>query len=335
MRHLASIRRVTELLPIPGADMIEVAHVGGWKCVVKKGEFKPNDLGVYYEIDSFLPTDNPEFEFLAKSSTRTHRDSTTGYKIRTVCLRGQVSQGLFMPLHKSLENAIEGDDVTALLNVRLFEAPIPVCLEGSMKGEFPSGLFPHTDVERIQNLSNDLPELKKLKWEVTEKIEGASESVYIRNGEFGVCSSNTEYLDTPENMLWTIAKQLKLKEKLEKSSRNLAVQGEIHGSKIQGNIYQKDISFACYSVVDIDTYKYLTPTERRALCEELDIPHVPTIATELDLDQFETVEDIVAYADGMSVLNPAVRREGLVFKSTDGSRMFKAVSNKYLLGQKD
>jgi len=315
--------------------MIEVAHVGGWKCVVKKGEFKPNDLGVYYEIDSFLPVDDPQFEFLAKSSTRTHRDSTKGYKIRTVCLRGQVSQGLFMPIPNSIRDAREGDDVTSRLNVRLFEAPIPVCLEGSMKGNFPSGLFPHTDVERIQNLSNELPELKKLKWEVTEKIEGASESVYMRDGEFGVCSSNTEYLDTPDNMLWIIAKQLRLREKLEKSTRNIAVQGEIHGSKIQGNIYKKDISFACYSVVDIDTYKYLTPPERRAFCRDLDIPHVPVIEEELDISRFETVEDIVEFADGMSLLNPSVRREGLVFKATDGSRMFKAVSNKYLLGQKD
>lgn len=61
MRKLASVQYVHDITPIEGADMIEVAHVLGWQCVVKKGEFEVGDLGVYFEIDSFLPI-KPEFE---------------------------------------------------------------------------------------------------------------------------------------------------------------------------------------------------------------------------------------------------------------------------------
>jgi len=66
-RKLASIRKVTDIQEIVGADAIEVAVVGGWKVVTKKGEYKPGDLCVYCEIDSFLPI-KEEFEFLRKSS---------------------------------------------------------------------------------------------------------------------------------------------------------------------------------------------------------------------------------------------------------------------------
>ena len=58
-RKLASIQRITDLQPIEGADLIEVASVLGWKVVVKKGEFQVGDLAVYMEIDS-VPPDLPE-----------------------------------------------------------------------------------------------------------------------------------------------------------------------------------------------------------------------------------------------------------------------------------
>src|SRR6056297_506501 len=87
MRKLASIQKIRSLDPIEGADAIERATVLGWQLVVKKGEFKPGDLAVYCEIDSLMP-ERPEFEFLKPRKMR----------IRTVRLRGQVSQGICFPL---------------------------------------------------------------------------------------------------------------------------------------------------------------------------------------------------------------------------------------------
>ena len=66
-RKLASIQRIGKVLPIEGADAIEIVMVNAWKVVSKKGEFKEGDLCVYFEIDSFLPMEK-DFEFLRKSS---------------------------------------------------------------------------------------------------------------------------------------------------------------------------------------------------------------------------------------------------------------------------
>ena len=87
MRHLATIREIASLRPIAGADRIEVAQVDGWECVVQKGEFHAGEHIVYIEVDSIVP-ERPEFEFL--------RDRK--FRVRTIKLRGQVSQGLVLPL---------------------------------------------------------------------------------------------------------------------------------------------------------------------------------------------------------------------------------------------
>ena len=87
MRNLATIQIVVNIRPIPGADAIEVCDVLGWHVVIKKGEFKENDLCVYVEIDSTLP-DKPDFEFLRERK----------FKVKTIKLRGQISQGICFPL---------------------------------------------------------------------------------------------------------------------------------------------------------------------------------------------------------------------------------------------
>lgn len=96
-RKLASFRTVDNIEPIEGADAIELAVVGGWKCVTKKGEFKIGDPCVYFEIDSFLPDGEPAWQFLVDKQSRT-MSGATGHRLRTIKLRGQISQGLILPL---------------------------------------------------------------------------------------------------------------------------------------------------------------------------------------------------------------------------------------------
>jgi RNA ligase (TIGR02306 family) len=95
-RKLASIQKVAEIRPIEGADAIEVARINNWNVVVKKGEYKAGDLCIYCEIDSFLPV-REEFEFLRKSSFKKMGDQE-GFRLKTIRLRGQLSQGLLLPL---------------------------------------------------------------------------------------------------------------------------------------------------------------------------------------------------------------------------------------------
>lgn len=88
-RELAYFVKVDSISPMD-ADRLECAHVGGWNCVVGKGEFKAGDIAVYFEIDSKLPEKEPfiSMEFLASKK----------FKIKSQKIRGVVSQGLLMPI---------------------------------------------------------------------------------------------------------------------------------------------------------------------------------------------------------------------------------------------
>src|SRR6185503_16814061 len=95
-RKLASFRTISEIVPIDGADRVEIAKIDGWQVVTQKGWAEPGKLVIYFEVDSFLPI-RPEFEFLRKSGYRAHPDLGEGFKLKTIKLRGELSQGLIMP----------------------------------------------------------------------------------------------------------------------------------------------------------------------------------------------------------------------------------------------
>lgn len=192
MRKLATIQAVAALLPIPGADKIEVAQIGGWNVVVKKGEFQVGDLGVYFEIDSFLPAAHPAFAFLAKDAKE--RSGVMRVRLKTIRLRKQLSQGLILPiasfpeLSKSvlgLQKLAEGDDVTGILNIEKYEPPEEVSANGgpadsrSRTSQWPF-FIQKTDQERVQNV---LPQLERAAasgedFEITTKLDGSSMTVY-------------------------------------------------------------------------------------------------------------------------------------------------------------
>ena len=110
-RKLASVVKIVDVQPISGADAIEVATVKGWRVVTKKNEYKVGDLAVYYEIDSFLPA-RPEFEFLRKSSFKRLSNGHEGFRLKTIKLRGQISQGLLTKIPEGILNPQVGDDLT-------------------------------------------------------------------------------------------------------------------------------------------------------------------------------------------------------------------------------
>lgn len=343
-RNLARIVKIDAISPIEKADAIEVAHVGGWKVVVRKGKFRPGDLAVYFEIDSFLPEGNPAWRFLVDKSACVFEDKR-GHVLRSVKLRGQVSQGLLLSLAAlkgtSLYGAAlqVGDSVAEALGVLKYERPIPACLEGQVRGAFPSRV-PKSDQERIQNLANELTDWRRrgVVWEVTEKLEGTSCTFAWLDNELHVCSRTLNLAPTEGNSFWGAAKALGIHEKLERyaGDRNIALQGELVGFGIQGNIYKMNgQAFYLYDVYDVDAARYLRSPERLAIAQTLDIPHVPVIDASFAMDENTTVERLLAMADGESQLRTGQRREGLVFKALTEPVSFKAISNQYLLNQKD
>ena len=176
-------------------------------------------------------------------------------------------------------------------------------------------------------------------WEVTQKLDGSSCSIYWNNGEFGVCSRNLELKETEENSFWQVASHYKMRERLEALGMNICLQGELIGPGIQGNPHALSrIDFFLFDIFDIDKGEYLAPLARsRLVCSlhMIGIRSVPYVET-CDMSQFSTVDCILKFAsdspDQLNNNNPAP--EGLVFKRIDGKQSFKAISNKYLLREK-
>ena len=352
MRKLVTVRRISDIRPIENADAIECATVEGWSVVVKKGEFRPGDLCVYFEIDSFLPLVDERFGFLA--GNRITWEGKEGVRLRTVKLRGQISQGLILPLsgfpeiekvcglHRDSEVELRGIDFSADIHVEKWEAPVPASLGGEIEGAFPS-FISKTDQERIQNLpeildcsGSDRDDL----YEVTVKLDGSSMTVFHNGGMSGVCGRNWQYRETATNSLWRIARQDGLLEALDRLGRNIALQGEIIGEGIQGNPEKlRGQEFRLFDVFDIDSYSYLGRKARQEVVVALTevgatIREVPYLG-DVGLGQFEgEMAKILTFAEGPS-LNPQTTREGVVFKRLDGRQSFKVISNRYLLKHGD
>lgn len=342
-RKLASIRKISNIQPIEGADMIELAIVDGWKVVVAKSvEHQVGDSVIYCEIDSFLPI-KPEFEFLRKSSYKKLSDGTEGFRLKTIKLRGQVSQGLILPIRELMPTLIKnsevffaievGMDVTNLLGISKYEPPIPAELSGKVKGFFPS-FIPKTDEERIQNLTNEYEGWKDKTFYVTEKLDGSSATFYYKDGEFGVCSRNLELLETDGNTFWKVARELNLENKMREFDINISLQGELIGEGIQGNPYKiKGQTIRFFNLFDIDLQEYHTLSMFETVVKkQFGLETVPVLDRNFKLP--ETVEDVLNYADGKSELNNTFDREGVVIRSLDRKISFKAISNKFLLNEK-
>jgi hypothetical protein len=238
MRRLATIRTIADIRPIEGADRIVVAQVDGWECVVKKDEFTVGDSVVYIEIDSIVP-ERPEFEFLRERK----------FRVRTIRLRQQISQGLVMPMDILPAGYYRvGDDVTEMLGIkkhdpeaehelqvsqRVHEKRNPVFMwfmrfkwfrrifaKPKRKGGFPDWIV-KTDEERIQNKTAmfNIEKNAGTTFTATEKLDGQSVTFFLqKNGrkkyEVGVCSRNIRRNKPNDSSYWTIARDLEIEKVL-------------------------------------------------------------------------------------------------------------------------
>jgi RNA ligase (TIGR02306 family) len=329
MRKLASIQKIKNIVPIEGAEAIEKATVLGWQLVIRKGEFKIGDLCVYFEIDSVLPN-KPEFELIRAKTNR----------IKTIKLRGQISQGICFPL-SVLPNdveVLEDMDVTELLGVTKFEPPIPANLTGEVKGLFPS-FMPKTDETRVQVLEELLRKHEGTLCYIAEKLDGSSTTFYLKDEEFGVCSRNLDLLFNESNSMWKFAIENDLERKLKSLGKNIALQGEIIGEGIQKNKYkQRGQSVYFFNVFDIDSYSYLSLNEVKILLEELGLNMVPIVDENYLLES--SINAIIEKSQMKSVLNKDTIAEGIVIRPLEekmdkyimqGRISFKAINPNFLI----
>ena len=357
MRKLASVKTVSDIMPIEGKDRIVLAMIDGWSVIVKKGEFNIGDKCVYVEIDSVLP-DKPEFDFLRKNN----------FRIKTMKMAGVISQGICFPLSILPEKAkgtYEVDeDVTDVIGIKQYERTMdkePVETTSAPKKKYPQFLmrmawfrklvlpkkqskgFPtfisKTDETRIQNMPFILKD--KREWIATEKVDGQSGTFclvrhksripFIKDKfEYIVCSRNLRLFTKDNSSYWRVSD----KYQIENALRNMigerewiALQGECIAPNVQGNKYK---------VTDADFYAFnlIYPTGRldslmaKSICNQHGMNFVPILATDYVLP--DTVNEVLEYAHGESQLGETLR-EGIVFRSKDGKQSFKAVDPQFLL----
>lgn len=339
-RKLASIRRVSDIIPIEGADRIVLAQIDGWQLITQKTNYVSGDLCVYFEIDSFLPVEE-RYEFLRKGCFKSTKNLGDGFRIKTMKMKGHISQGLSLPLSEfpECQNLPEDTDVTELLKIQKYEKPISANLAGIAKGNFPSYIR-KTDQERAQNLTKYFDRYRENNFEVTLKLDGSSITVYKNfAGELGVCSRNIDLKDSDDNLFWKVAKESNILQLVSDFDCPIAIQGELMGPGVQGNREKfSEHRLYVFDIWDIETQNYWRPEERqKLLARSPTLYHAPIIYKDVKLGNLlnsgNNINDLLLVADGPSVNNAI--REGVVFKSNDASFSFKIINNKFLLKEED
>lgn len=347
-RNLASVQKVLEVLPIQDADKIELIKVLGWQCVVRKGLYKPGDLGIYIEIDSIVPN-IPAFEFMKDRK----------FRIRTIKLRGEISQGLFMSFNElgitNTKRLKEGDDLTAFLNIKKYEPDENnVVYQGKQNkslwwkmvytipflkifrkkcgpgASFPSHLVPKTDETRLQAFGEGFLETyKDLPISISQKMDGSSTTFIWNKGKFSVASRNVWYIEKKDNNFWKIVAMTNIDKACKEvfGKRNVCLQGELCGPDIQGNKYKFDsLKYFLFGIFDSDKKVYFTPQELlnafySLLYTGATIEICPQLINPIDNKTIKdiglTIDDWLNYADSKSRYNPETWNEGIVVRSLD------------------
>ena len=343
MRKLASIQRIWKIEPIEGADRIELVHVLGWQCVVNKGQFREMDLAVYFEVDSFLPV-APEFEFLRASSYRKTDVMGEGFRLRTMKFRGQISQGLLLPVSAFPEipaDAELGMDVTEILRIKKWEIEERITTGGTMIGTLPYDI-PHTDETRVQAEPDLIQEFAGLEYYISTKMDGSSHSVGIDENGFHVTGHNYEYKDDGNSPFYEFIKEIGLREKMEDFAAEngltaFTIQGELCAPGIQKNRL-KLTKPAWYVFTIRENGKRVGLEQMLEICRILQLESVPIEEVGMDLpSKYPTVEALLERADG-NYPNGG-KKEGIVIRPTEpvySERIsavlsMKVVSNRYLL----
>ncbi len=322
--------RIRQLLPINGADRIQLAVVdcgmgGCWRGVVTIHDFPSVEeagaseteeprgvLATVFLMDAIVPK-LPGLEFMEKQHGR----------VRMCRYKGVPSECLIV---RALTDDTEiGVDLTERMQVTKYEKELSVHLRGLARGTFPS-MIPRTDETHGQKVSpaSFVPGT----YAVTLKCDGTSSTAYRWGDHFGVCSRNIELKDG-DNVYWKIAKQYRLEETL---PAGIAIQWETCGPKIGNNMHKlrgcEGYVFAAY---DITRHAYLSVAETEALAARVGMPMVPRFAdvalTHIDVDALqEEAKTLAVHAETGTML------EGLVYRLLDEGgekRSFKILNLDY------
>lgn len=370
MRTLASIQQIASFTPIEGRDLIVLANFvdWGWQSIVRKEDFKEGDLCVFIETDSLLPADNPNFEFMASKKFKVKPMKLSGIISEGLVMpisilpdgmtphRGMDVTELLKITEFGIDDAPSPDRVVPhkkypnwLMRHKWFRNIVLKKGTKREKAGFPSEIS-KTDETRIQERPNLATMYSPCV--ATEKVDGTSSTYLLRHipakhfwqkdtYEFVVCSHNRRLYDKSDmSWIWRNAEKYSIEQQLKKmlmydpdvkDSHWIALQGETIAPKIQKNNYKLapgETDLYVFNVITENKGRWTTLNAKR-LVEAYDMKFVPILDWNMDLSD-KSVNDILDYATGISMINPDSPREGVVFRSEeDSKKSFKAVSPAY------
>ena len=312
MTKLATIEKIHSVQPHFNADALEVAKVKEWPVVVKKGEYKDGDLVVFIRIDSIVPFTNPYFAFLEKQH----------YRIWNAKFRKAPSSGLVCPL-SILPNVIfgglcfeVGTDVTEALGVTKYEKGLDALIAGDAKGSFPTHLVSITDEDNLLNYPECLDELRGENCYITIKADGSSMTTFYNNGEVGVCSRRLEQKEGTG--FWKLADKYDLPNKLRELKKNVAIQAEACGGKIQGNpLGLTEQTMFVFNIKEIDTGKWYGYQDILATCNLLNVPMVQLVCDPFIFDDtwnIARLQDLANLVTYTTAAGEVRKGEGIVLR---------------------
>jgi RNA ligase (TIGR02306 family) len=320
--QLATFETITEILPIVGADRIEIARVQGWQSVIRRGDYKVGDRIIFVPIDTVLTPAEWNKHLWDKN------DPTKPIRVKTVRLRGAISQGLIFPaslvsaqeIWDHMDDPDEDVSIAGMLGITKYEKQLHASLAGSAKGAFPSQFISKTDEDNLKSNTRAFNELKECNAvSISIKLDGTS-ATFIKelDGTFRVCSRNLELLDDPENAHWQMARKYDLQNIMKPGT---ALQGEILGPKIQGNVLGLNATeLFCFNYKNLTTDKYLHVDEHSVELIPTGLQWVPHIATLSQAAfQYETIESLQELANKQQYANGAAA-EGIVLRGLNDAR---------------
>lgn len=238
-----TVEEIGSVAPIEGADRIEVATLRGkdFQFVIARSSFAPGQKCLYFPVDSVLTPGLAERLGVAGKLAGREKN-----RVKTVKLRGQVSQGIVAP------TALVGDEwlratpaeLTAHLGVTKYEAPEIVCNDATLV-ELPDGVSVY-DIEGADRYTEQAALLHEGDVVVTEKVEGSNFSVMARSDGLLTVNQRTKSIvprEGVEHTFWKIAREHRVLEFAralaeQHPGQQVIVYGEALGPGIQGNLYK-------------------------------------------------------------------------------------------------
>lgn len=322
MRKLATLQQIEALAPIEGADKIEKATIKGWNIVVGKGLYQKGSWVVFHEIDAaFRVGQEPYHSDLEARGTKECQLENgaviKAYVIKSIKLRGVVSQGYCVPLtsyslpiqQKFNKNLKKDFDVTQLLDVLKYEKPEvaePAVKEKPPKGKFnlfkfkarkwlerhiPTLFKPapkekgfptwikKTEAVRIQNYIDEMYEkyLSNAEFNVSIKLDGSSITTAKKDKKLYSCSRNLSKNIKQTNNSF-VRNSLIIHDKLKKVKTDYCLQGELVAPNIQSNF--ENVSkeeVYIFSMWDIKKQALMHPITVMDYCTNYGLLHVPIL----------------------------------------------------------